>query len=338
MNISVVAVLLLILAAVIGVLVVLLAISGNSSLPFTEQGAVSENLRAMVRAQRDSSRPGQVSKTRAGELALAAAAESDVSRKKRVSSGTMTNDKKLRYARIPISGVHFNVIRGMSSVLTMVFAILEAPEALRIQSALLGLLLPWIFFTSLLTYLVNRRVNQFDADYPVMLMSYVSLLKTGLNTITGLESAGKGLDEGTLVRSEIELLIERLKLGLTEEQAINSFGEDVAHPELELFVQSLLLSRKVGGTLSTTLERLAKQVRKRQQFRKQAIAAVGMERASIVAVAGVMTCLLGFIFVKSPELIVGAFTDDTGLKTVGWAVVIITMGFLWSRAVTNIKI
>ena len=156
--------------------------------------------------------------------------------------------------------------------------------------------------------------------------------------IQGLEAAAKGLDSDSLVRHEAELLVERLRLGLTEEQAISSFGEDVNHPELELFVQSLLLSRRVGGTLSTTLERLAKQVRKRQQFRSQAVSAVGMERGSIYAIAGIMTLLMIYLGFSQPDLVIPAFTDPLGSMIFQGGLFLIIVGFLWSRVVTNIKV
>ena len=41
-----------------------------------------------------------------------------------------------------------------------------------------------------------------------------------MSTISGLEAAAKGLDDDSLVRAEVELLIERLRLGMTEEQAL----------------------------------------------------------------------------------------------------------------------
>ena len=48
---------------------------------------------------------------------------------------------------------------------------------------------------------------------------------------------------------------------------------------------------EVAGATRFFLERLAKQVRKRQQFRDQAVSAVGMERNSIYAIAFIMTGL-----------------------------------------------
>lgn len=338
MSIGLIAILLLGLAAVIGVLVVLIAIGNGQSIGMGGSSAASENLRNMVRAQRASMKPGEEKKFRAGELAVAAAAESNVTAKKTSSTGKLAIERKLRYAHLPIAASHFYIFRFVVSVIPLIFAALKAPEALQFQLMFLCGVIPWILCNSTLTYLVNRRVDMFDSDYPVLLMSFVSLLKTGMNTITGLEAAAKGLDSTSLVRAEVMLMVERLKLGLTEDQAVNAFGEDIPHPELDLFVQSLLLSRRVGGQLSATLERLARQVRKRQQFRKQAVAAVGMERSSIVFIASIMSGLLGFITYRSPELLLGALEDALGLSIVGWAIVTIVLGFLWSRSVTNIKI
>ena len=242
---------------------------------------------------------------------------------------------------MPIYHFHrciFYLIQIVIILVCVAFVRFFSAEELVMPFTIMAILLPFLFTRGIVNMLLNKRVKAFDQDYPVMLLSYVSLLKTGMNALYGLEAAGKGLNPGSLVRAEIDLLLERLKLGLSEEQAISAFADDVAHPELDLFVQSLLLSQKVGGQLSQTLERLARQVRKRQQFREQAKSAVAMERGSISAVAFIMSGLLVFMFFSSPELITGAFSDPLGLKILGWSMLLIVFGFIWSRVITNIKV
>jgi tight adherence protein B len=302
----------------------------------TRQQTVNSNLRTLVASQRNTGRPGDpVSRTPKSNLALAAAAETDLTKKKSSNSnGRMTLEKKLRYARWPITPIQFRAIQGFVTLFLFLPVYLHA--TIFIQAMVL-ILTPMIVM-SVLDYAINRRFEAFDKDYPVLLLSYVSLLKTGMNAIQGMEAAAKGLEPDSLVRAEVELLIERLRLGLTEEQAISAFGEDVAHPELELFVQSLILSRRVGGTLSQTLERLAKQVRKRQQFRKQAVAVVGMERSSLYMIAVIMGLLLGYLVISSPQLVLPAFSHPLGNKIFQCGIMLIVFGFYWSRKVTNIKI
>jgi tight adherence protein B len=338
MNLTIVVVLVALIVLALA-LIFLLSAGGVLGGQKSKQAAtVSTSLRSLVAAQRSQQAAlggeGSAARTSRENLALAAAADSQLSRKKLSAGSRMTLEKKMRYAQWKLTPLQFRAIQLFTTIMVFIPIRLHATIFLQI----LALVLTPQVVMGLLDKAVGQRFKAFDADYPVLLLSYVSLLKTGMTTIAGLEAAAKGLDEGSLVRSEVELLIERLRLGLTEEQAISAFGEDIAHPELELFVQSLLLSRKVGGTLSTTLERLAKQVRKRQQFRQQAVAVVGLERGSIYAIAGIMTLLMFYLTWASPELVMPAFRNEMGNKIFQAGIALIIFGFYWSRKVTNIKI
>ncbi len=310
-------------------------LKGGAPKASTGQVATLRNLVQAQRAQFDPMKEGGPGQRRGKDnLAFVAAEDPALSRKKLAQSSTMTLEKKLKYAQWKITPLQFRAIQALVTILVFIPARMHATVAIQMLAAFLT---PAVV-RSFLDGAIERRFKAFDADYPVLLLSFVSLLKTGMSTIAGLEAAAKGLDPGSLVRAEVELMIERLRLGLTEEQAINAFGEDIAHPELELFVQSLLLSRKVGGTLSTTLERLAKQVRKRQQFRQQAKAAVGLEQSSIYAIAFIMSALMAYLTWASPDLVLPALKHELGNKIFQGGLASIIFGFWWSRKVTNIKI
>ena len=330
---------LLIVVLAAGLVVVLLSARGSSdSSSLRSQAQVSSNLRNLVLAQRErqaaAARGEEVIEEDKESLALIAAEEGELNRKKTVASSRMSLEKKLRYAKWVISPLQFRGIQVFMALMFFLPAWLYATIFIQFLAFTMGFLIPGLFLDRSL----DRRFEAFDQDYPVMLLSYVSLLKTGMSPISGLEAAGKGLDDDSLVRAEINLLLERLRLGLTEDQAISAFGEEIAHPELELFVQSLILSRRVGGQLSATLERLAKQVRKRQQFRKQAHAAVGMERSSLYMIAVIMGLLMLYLMWTAPQLVFPAFSHPLGNKIFQCGLMLIAFGFYWSKKVTNIKI
>lgn len=127
-------------------------------------------------------------------------------------------------------------------------------------------------------------------------------------------------------------------MGIPEERSIGAFGEAINHPEIELFIQALLLSKRVGGGLSDTLERLAKQVRKRQYFRSAANAAVSLQRASLWMILGILVFLELYIYKVYPALVVEAWHNPSGWFVWQGAIVTIFMAILWSRSVTNIKV
>ena len=298
---------------------------------FNADAASSGNLRSLIAAQRTAS--GRA-RTSGEDLAILAALETAKQKNLGMEHGRLTLERRLKYAKWRITPGQFRAIQLAVTLVTF----LAAYILFRVPLQILALCLPPLLVEEVLNMAVHKRFFAFDRDYPVMLMQYVSLLKTGMTAVTGLKATAEALDKGSLVRAETELLVERLRLGLNEEQAINAYGEDIAHPELELFVQSLLLHQRVGGSLSSTLERLAKQVRKRQQFRQQAVAAVAMERTSIMAIAFVMTGLMMYMYLQAPELVEPAFSHQTGMLVFQSGFALILFGFYWSTQVTKVKV
>ena len=133
-------------------------------------------------------------------------------------------------------------------------------------------------------------------------------------------------------------MLERLRFGVSEDKSIGAFGEDIYHTEIELFVQALLLSRRVGGNLSETLDRLAKQVRKRQAFRATARAAVGMQRGSIWFILAIMVGMESYLYFVYPEGVVNALNDPIGWQVWQVGILVIIFGIWWVNQVTKIKI
>ncbi|MCB0318706.1 MAG: type II secretion system F family protein, partial [Bdellovibrionales bacterium] len=195
-----------------------------------------------------------------------------------------------------------------------------------------------IVFRAVLNKLVNKRFNKFDSDYPAFLSSLVGLLKTGMSVLTAIDAAAEGLDENSLVKQEVKQMSERLRLGVPEEKSIGSFGEDVYHPEIELFVQALLLSKRVGGNLSDTLDRLAKQVRKRQYFRSSANAAIGLQKGSVFLILFLLVFMVGYLSFAFPEAIIGAIKHPVGWQVWQFSILLICAGLFWIKQVTKLKI
>lgn len=314
MNVTpvLIAVVLLIVLLVTGVLLYLL-LSGN---------AASRNKQAMSGITSE--------KPQRTKSVFESAANTGAAKKVQRS---LSLERRLRFARWSISPVVFRVMEIAISLFALSLVSIRFGVPFKIASLLAG---P-IVMGAALNFSLQRRFKAFDADYAPFLLSLTGLLKTGMNTMTALEAAAQGLAEGSLVREEVELMIERTRFGVPEEKSIGAFGEDIMHPEIELFVQALLLSRRVGGVLSETLERLAKQVRKRQFFRASAQAAVSMQRGSIWFIIVILLALEGYLYVTYPESITEAWKHETAFLVWQCCVLLIGVGIYWVRKVTEIK-
>lgn len=303
-------------------------------IPFLSElfGTTPSTMSTLVKQQRSSGTRSGAGSIRSSQGAgEAQGAEFGI---KRNVSSALTLEKRLKYAQWKMQPIVYRMFEVAISLVAFSLFYLK----FNILFQLLGLTIGPVFMGWLLNKAVDRRFKAFDADYPSFLLSLVALLKTGMNAMSALEAGAQGLEEDSMVRLEVMSMIERLRLGVSEDKAIGSFGEDIQHPEIELFVQALLLSRRVGGTLSDTLERLAGQVRKRQYFRSSAIAAVGMQRGSIWFILGIMAALESYLYFVFPEVVVGAMHDKFGWQVWQFALILISIGMFWVRQVTKIRV
>jgi tight adherence protein B len=323
MEIAVVVIVVLLLVATFVAVVYYLGI------PLGGSGQGRSNLRSMVAAQRNVN-VSQKDKPKRSSI-FQSAAESKV---RKTVSARLTLTKRLKYAQWKMSPAMFHGCEVFISVVAFALVVSSFNVVIQVMSWMCG---P-IFMRWRLNRSMDKRFKAFDADYPSFLLSLVGLLKTGMNVMNALEAAARGLDDDSLVKLEVDMMIERLRFGVSEDKSIGSFGEDIYHPEIELFVQALLLSRRVGGTLSDTLERLAKQVRKRQFFRASANAAVSMQRGSIWFIIGILGFIEFYLYWVYPEAVVGAWKDDLGWEVWQTGLLFILFGLFWVRQVTKIRV
>lgn len=253
---------------------------------------------------------------------------------KKSSTSRLTIAKRLKFAQWPISQLTFHALEVLISLLA--FSILSPYLGAFLQ--IFVFIIGPVVMRMILSAGVNYRFKKFDRDFPQFLLSIVGLLKTGMTPTNAIEAAANGLDAKSLVRSEVKIMLERMRMGVPEDRSIGAFAETINHPEIELFIQALLLSKRVGGTLSDTLERLAKQVRKRQYFRDSANAAVAMQRASGWVILGILVSLEIYIYFTSPNLVIDAWNNPIGWMVWQSAIFTIFISMIWSREITKIKV
>jgi tight adherence protein B len=242
--------------------------------------------------------------------------------------------RKLQYAGWSISPALF---RALSFGLGVALALGTLPYLDFFMAPFVAFAGPCLM-NVLLRRSIERRTRRFSDDYPQLLMMAVALLKTGLPPTSALEAAARGLEGHSLVRSEVFAMLERMRMGLPEEKSIGVFGESISHPEIELFVQSLLLGLRVGGSLTDSLERLSTQARRREYFKRSAVASVAQQRGSMVAITLIMLALSSFLAVCAPAMASGLYRHPLGFKVIEVAAIVLLCAVGWLQQITRIRL
>jgi Flp pilus assembly protein TadB len=251
----------------------------------------------------------------------------------KMSSSELTLEKKLTYAQWKMTPRTYKIYCALITAFFFMIALLK----LNFLWWTISLFSGSGIMATLVARSMSKRFKQFDRDYAPFLLSLVGLLRTGMNPLQALGTASASLESDSLVRFEVELMLERIRAGAPEDKSVGAFGSDVAHPEIELFVQALLLSMRVGGTLSDTLERLSKQVRRRQYFRSQAVAAIGLQRGSIWFIVAIQVGLMSFIYFILPKFITESVSNPMGWQVWQFGIFVMFMGMFWVSKVSKIR-
>ncbi len=201
----------------------------------------------------------------------------------------------------------------------------------------------FIVIVPLITYIafkqkVSSRVNNFEKDYTALLVSLASSIRSGQDPIVALCNAEKLFQSSSEVSKAIKKFKIKIEKGISEEDAILSFANDIDHSDISLFRSSFLLARKEGSSIGECLHRLAKVTRQRQSFRRKIRAAVAMQKLSAFGISG-CAVVIGIIqYTSNPKAMQMAMNHPVGHKIMIAGVFLIFMGMVWMLNISKSKV
>jgi tight adherence protein B len=226
-------------------------------------------------------------------------------------------------------GVH---ILGALVLFVLLFNIFKLPANITL------LLVPAILFAShfLLFYL---RKNKYEERFNSQLADICRLLgngaRSGLTINQGIEMVAR--EVGAPAGEEFKRIANELKLGVPLENALRSMQIRNKSREFQLFIATILIQKKTGGNLATTLESMSNTLEDRKVL-NQTIKTMTSEQRYISIIVPAMPI---FIVLMMNNIIDG-FTDS--LKTVPGMIILalflsgIVLSFFLIRKITNIKV
>jgi tight adherence protein B len=179
------------------------------------------------------------------------------------------------------------------------------------------------------------RAESFERDFPALLLSLASGVRTGLDPFSALCKCRSLFASDSEMRGELGKLASLVEDGRSEEDALEEFAASIDHPDIKLFRVAFLFARKEGSSLAETLQRLARVTRQRQSFRRKVRAAVAMQRLSAFGIALCAIVILGIQLVTNPDSLKTAMQSPIGSKIVTSGVLLVVGGLSWMLLLTR---
>ena len=180
---------------------------------------------------------------------------------------------------------------------------------------------------------IKKRTNQFNARFPDAIELLVRGLRSGLPVTETLGVVAQEIPGP--VGQEFKMVVERIKIGRTMEEALQVTADRLGIAEFNFFCITLAIQRETGGNLAETLSNLSDVLRKRAQMKLKIKAMSSESKASAYIVGALPFIVFVLIWWINPAYIGGFFEDDrlivTGLGGLVWMSI---GGFIMAKMVS----
>lgn len=158
-----------------------------------------------------------------------------------------------------------------------------------------------------INFLMARRIKNFSTNFPDAIELLVRGLKSGMPVSETLSVIAKEI--AGPVGEEFKLVVEKIKIGKSMEDALQETAERLGTPEFQFFVITLAIQRETGGNLAETLASLADVLRKRAQMKLKIRAMSSESKASAYIVGSLPFFVFGMVWMINQEYLAGFFYE-----------------------------
>ena len=259
-------------------------------------------------------------------------------KKRRKSDGRrLTGDIQRRLSRAGLSSitpvayvlVSF-AIGGLVGVFTYTI-LLIIPAAIGI-----GLAAAVFIPRMVLGYLAGRRETQFMRQFPQAIDLIIRGVRSGYPVAEAIGLIADELPDP--IGGEFRIVVERLRLGQTLEDALGEAAERIGLPDMRFFAVSLSVQHETGGNIAETLQNLSDLLRQRQHMKLKVRAMSSEARASAWILGSLPFIVMVIMFFMNPEYLGGLLYDPTGRMLLFGGIGSQMLGVLVMSKMTRFKI
>jgi tight adherence protein B len=137
---------------------------------------------------------------------------------------------------------------------------------------------------------------------------------------------------------EFSLVLNKVRLGMSVEDALNEFGERIPRQDVQMFVTAVVILKETGGNLAETFQTITATVRERQKVEKkiEALTAQGNMQAIIITLVPLL--LLGVFLVLDRPYVMPLFTTPLGWVCLAIMLTLQGIGLVVMKKIVTIKV
>lgn len=182
----------------------------------------------------------------------------------------------------------------------------------------------------------NKRIASLEQQLPEAADLVARAMLAGHSFASALGMVGDEMPQP--LGGEFKIAFDEVNFGVSMNDALQNMVGRVPLDDLRYFVIAVLIQREAGGNLAEILGNISGIIRERLKLlgKVRVLSAEGRLSAWILSLMPFV--LAGVISLINPGLMRIFWTDPTGMKMAGVALVFMLLGILWSRKIVRIRV
>ncbi len=241
-------------------------------------------------------------------------------------------------SRIELAGLKLRVAEFVLISLASAFGfpllllLLTRNLLVTVAGVAVGVLAPFVF----LVIRAARRQAKFEEQLPDTLQLLGGALQAGHSLLQAVDTVVKEADEPISV--EFQRVLTEARLGMPLEEALDGVAKRMNSQDFEWTVMAVSLQRQIGGNLAELLNTVASTIRERYALKRQ-IRSLSAEGRLSSIILSILPFLMFFILLTfNPTFLAPLYTTPLGLAMLSASAILMIVGILWMKKITDIEV
>ena len=221
---------------------------------------------------------------------------------------------------------------GCAFIPPLLVLVLTRNFLLAVLVVLLGVAGPFLY----LSFMASRRQAKFDEQLPATLQLLAGALQAGHSLQQAVDTVVH--EAGDPIAGEFQRVLTEARLGRPLEEAFEAMAKRTSSVDFAWTVMAIRLQRQVGGNLAEVLTTVSQTIRDRYSLKRQIKALSAEGRLSSLILSALPFLLFAGLLVINPVFLRPLYTTGLGLMLMAGSAVLMILGVLWLRQITQIKV
>jgi tight adherence protein B len=242
-------------------------------------------------------------------------------------------DRKMQQAGLPILGTEYLVMAGGASLLAGVFlSLLASSLAIGAAGVSAGVLAAYLY----LDMKIAHRLKQFTNQLGDTLAMVANALISGFSFLQAMDLVSREMPAP--MGEEFQRALQDIRLGMTQEKALQRMSERVGSADFDLVVTSVMIQRQVGGNLARILKTIANTIDDRIRMKREVMTLTAQGRMSGWILAAVPFVIGAYLTALHHNYFDPLLQHPLGPFIIGGTILSILTGLFFINRIVNFKI